>query len=71
MVNPKSNVKSMASQQLRAYFRETRDEEAFREILSRGLDDEDKAAACAFKAWQGDDRATSLTRSVGAWHLCK
>ena len=38
MVNPKTNLKSMTNQQLRAYFRETQDEEAFREIMSRGLD---------------------------------
>jgi hypothetical protein len=52
MANPKSNIKSMTNQQVRAYFRETQDEEAFREILSRGLDENDKAAARAFKAWR-------------------
>ena len=52
MVNSVSNFKSMTNQQLRAYFRETRDEEAFREILNRGLDEKDKAAANAFKAWK-------------------
>jgi len=52
MANSKPNVKSMTNQQLRAYFRETQDEEAFREILSRGLDENDQAAARAFKAWQ-------------------
>ncbi len=51
MVNPKTNLKFMTNQQLRAYFRETQDEEAFREILNRGLDKNDKAIARAFKAW--------------------
>lgn len=52
MVNPKSSVGLMTSQQLRAYFRETQDEDAFREILSRGLEENDKVTASAFKAWQ-------------------
>lgn len=52
MVNPQSDVKSMTNPQLRAYFRETRDEAAFREILNRGLDEKDKAVARDFKAWQ-------------------
>ena len=33
IINPKSSIKSMNNQQLRAYFRETQDEAAFREIL--------------------------------------
>ena len=52
MVNPQSEVKSMTNLQLRAYFRETRDEAAFREILNRGLDEKDKAVARDFKTWQ-------------------
>ena len=52
MINPGFNIKSMTNQQLRAYFRETRDEKAFREILNRGLDEQDKAAARTFKVWK-------------------
>ena len=55
MVNPKTNLKSMTNQELRAYFREVQDEEAFREILNRGLDEKDKAVARAFKAWQENE----------------
>ena len=44
MINPKSDIRSMTNQELRAYFRETQDEAAFREILRRGLDEKDKAA---------------------------
>ncbi|NET56360.1 MAG: hypothetical protein F6K47_09365 [Symploca sp. SIO2E6] len=58
MINPESRIRSMTNQQLRTYFRETQDEAAFREILSRGLDEKDKAAACAFKAWQEERAAT-------------
>ncbi len=58
MVNPKTNLKSMTNQQLRAYFRETQEEEAFREILSRGLDENDKAAARAFKAWKENQESS-------------
>ena len=54
MVDPKTNLKSMTNQQLRAYFRETQEEEPFREILNRGLDENDKAAARAFKAWKNN-----------------
>ena len=57
MINHKSSIQSMTNQQLRAYFRETQDEAAFREILRRGLDEKDKAAACAFKAWQEERSA--------------
>ncbi|MGK7955662.1 MAG: hypothetical protein AB4063_10440 [Crocosphaera sp.] len=50
MINPKSRIELMTNQQLRAYFRETQDEAPFPEILPPGLDEKDKAAACAFKA---------------------
>ena len=59
MINPKSDIPSMTDRQLRAYFRETQDEAAFREILNRGLDEKDKVAARAFKAWQEERSATS------------
>ncbi|MGB0561399.1 MAG: hypothetical protein ACPGVO_06305 [Spirulinaceae cyanobacterium] len=49
----------MANQQLRAYFRETQAEAAFREILKRGLGEKDKAAAAAFKAWQEEQSTVS------------
>ena len=48
----------MTNQQLRAYFRETQNEEAFREIMSRGLDENDKAAARAFKAWKKNQESS-------------
>lgn len=64
MVNPASSVKSMTNQQLRAYFRETRDEEAFREILNRGLDEKDKTAARTFKAWK-ENEAKNLLQDGG------
>ena len=54
--NPK--FQSMTNQQLRAYFRETRDENAFQEILARGLDEQDKAVVRAFKAWKDTNEST-------------
>lgn len=52
MSHPNPKFQSMTNQQLRAYFRETRDENAFQEILDRGLDEQDKAVVRAFKAWK-------------------
>ncbi|MGK7940566.1 MAG: hypothetical protein AB4062_10545, partial [Crocosphaera sp.] len=58
MSHPNAKFQSMTNQQLRAYFRETRDENAFREILDRGLDEQDKAIVRAFKAWKDTKEST-------------